>query len=208
MVQTLVPKPRVSIIFRRQSFAGLLYAFYSLGPRITSAYATGFQTHLISILPPIFSQGFKALCATSLPPPDDSNTYLDPSIWLAFETLGLVDRYESLIASVAFEYIESHVVSTCSGKWAEPMLNGLKDWMANKVVAWMVLPYARQASNCDYLFCLSSVTGVIVPAQTAEEARILMQGVGSRFDFHMNKTLCDLRSVGLQTSLTMRSHGY
>ena len=27
----------------------------------------------------------------------------------------------------------------------------------------------------------------------AEEARSMLQGVGSRFDFHINKTLCDLR---------------
>lgn len=27
----------------------------------------------------------------------------------------------------------------------------------------------------------------------ADEARSMLQGVGSRFDFHMNKTLCDLR---------------
>ena len=29
----------------------------------------------------------------------------------------------------------------------------------------------------------------------AEEARSMLQGVGSRFDFHINKTLCDLRYV-------------
>ena len=29
----------------------------------------------------------------------------------------------------------------------------------------------------------------------AEEARSMLQGVGSRFDFHINKTLCDLRCV-------------
>jgi len=28
---------------------------------------------------------------------------------------------------------------------------------------------------------------------TAEEAKTMLQGVGSRFDFHINKTLCDLR---------------
>ena len=31
----------------------------------------------------------------------------------------------------------------------------------------------------------------------AEEARSMLQGVGSRFDFHINKTLCDLRCVCL-----------
>jgi hypothetical protein len=35
----------------------------------------------------------------------------------------------------------------------------------------------------------------------AEEARSMLQGVGSRFDFHINKTLCDLRFVFLNVSL-------
>ena len=38
----------------------------------------------------------------------------------------------------------------------------------------------------------------------AEEARAMLQGVGSRFDFHINKTLCDLRYVSL--SLKVKSH--
>lgn len=32
--------------------------------------------------------------------------------------------------------------------------------------------------------------------RSAEEAKVMLQGVGARFDFHMCKTLCDLRSVG------------
>lgn len=47
--------------------------------------------------------------------------------------------------------------------------------MSEKVVPWMLLIYARGATN-------------------AEEARAMLQGVGSRFDFHINKTLCDLRT--------------
>ncbi|KAF9456260.1 hypothetical protein BDZ94DRAFT_1350312 [Collybia nuda] len=47
--------------------------------------------------------------------------------------------------------------------------------MSDKMVLWMLLPYARGASNVD-------------------EARTMLQGVGSQFDFHMNKTLCDLRT--------------
>ena len=34
---------------------------------------------------------------------------------------------------------------------------------------------------------------LIVYFLIAEEARSMLQGVGSRFDFHINKTLCDLR---------------
>jgi hypothetical protein len=55
------------------------------------------------------------------------------------------------------------------------MLGELRDWMSEQVVPWMLLIYARGATN-------------------AEEARSMLQGVGSRFDFHINKTLCDLRT--------------
>ena len=35
----------------------------------------------------------------------------------------------------------------------------------------------------------------------AEEAKVMLQGVGARFDFHMCKTLCDLRLAGSITYL-------
>ncbi|KIJ17647.1 hypothetical protein PAXINDRAFT_72256 [Paxillus involutus ATCC 200175] len=96
-------------------------------------------------------------------------------LWKAFDTLSLIERYETLIASVGYEYIESHVLENCTGQWAEPMLGGLRSWMIDTIVPWMLWPFARGATN-------------------AEEAKAMMQGVGSRFDFHMHKTLCDLRT--------------
>ncbi|KAF8887095.1 hypothetical protein BD779DRAFT_1528109 [Infundibulicybe gibba] len=149
------------------------------GSTIFSAYVLTFQTNLFSSLPPSFSGAFKTLCASTLPLPDaeddpDAQT-MHQSTWTAIESLGLVDQYESIIASVGYEYIEAHVFETCTGKWSEPMLEGLRTWMSDKVVPWMLLTYARGASS-------------------TEEARTMLQGVGSRFDFHMNKTLCDLRT--------------
>ena len=43
---------------------------------------------------------------------------------------------------------------------------------------------------CFSFFFLKTL---IVYFLIAEEARSMLQGVGSRFDFHINKTLCDLR---------------
>ncbi|KIJ92859.1 hypothetical protein K443DRAFT_112930 [Laccaria amethystina LaAM-08-1] len=86
-----------------------------------------------------------------------------------FEELGLIDRYESVIASVGYEHIEAHVLETCTGQWGNTMLDVLRSWMSDKVVPWML-------------------------SVVAEEARSMLQGVGSRFDFHINKTLCDLRT--------------
>ncbi|KAH0831967.1 hypothetical protein J3R83DRAFT_12856 [Lanmaoa asiatica] len=99
----------------------------------------------------------------------------DRSLWQAFDTLSLIERHETLIASVGYEYIEAHVLQTCAGSWEEPMLPNLRAWMIHKIVPWMVWPFARGATSAD-------------------EAKTMMQGVGSRFDFHMHKTLCDLRT--------------
>jgi anaphase-promoting complex subunit 2 len=68
-------------------------------------------------------------------------------MWEAFEVLGLIDRYESLIASVGYEHIETHVLSTCEGRWSEAMMAELREWMTNKMVPWMLLPYARGATT-------------------------------------------------------------
>lgn len=104
------------------------------------------------MIPPQFAQGFKELCASTLPSdPKIPPVRLDPELWAAFETLGLVDRYESLIASVGYEHIEAHVRLTCAGKWADPMLGGLRDWMTNKIVPWMLWTYARGATNSERL---------------------------------------------------------
>lgn len=68
-------------------------------------------------------------------------------LWNAFDQLGLLDRYESLISSVCYEHIETHIQESCSGKWGEPMLARLREWMAEKVVPWMIMPYARGARS-------------------------------------------------------------
>lgn len=75
------------------------------------------------------------------------------------------------------------------------MLEELRVWMSEKVVPWMLHVYARGASNGTFDFFIPLIlTAKHLPA---EEARSMLQGVGSRFDFHINKTLCDLRFVNL-----------
>ncbi|PFH45921.1 hypothetical protein AMATHDRAFT_70905 [Amanita thiersii Skay4041] len=150
-----------------------------LGPTCLSAYTLNFQTNLFSILPSTFPTAFQSLCVSTLPSADplvsiDHVTSSEP-FWSAAEALGLMDRYDSIIASVGYEHIEAHVLSTCTGQWERSMLSDLRSWMADKVIPWMLVTYARNA-------------------QTPEEVRHLLQGVGSRFEFHMNKTLCDLRT--------------
>lgn len=68
-------------------------------------------------------------------------------MWEAFETLGLLDRYENIIASVGYEHIEAHVVSNFAGQWSTSVLAELRKWMTNQVVPWMLLMYGRNATT-------------------------------------------------------------
>lgn len=70
------------------------------------------------------------------------------------------------------------------------MLTPLRDWMAKSVLPWMIQPYARGARNG---WCILSAVSSFTKLSKAEEARSMLQGIGSRFDFHVCKTLCDIR---------------
>lgn len=77
------------------------------------------------------------------PPP----ARVDSPLWSAFDKLGLLDKYESLVSSVCYEYIESYILETCAKRWDEPMLTVIREWMADNIVPWMIMPYARGARN-------------------------------------------------------------
>ncbi|KAG2066301.1 hypothetical protein BDR04DRAFT_1130046 [Suillus decipiens] len=160
------PEAIRSLVYRLVEWYNAWKPTADFGPTMTSAYTLTFQTHIFSVLPPSFARGIKALVSATLQ---------HRVLWQAFDTLSLIDRYETLIASIGYEFIESYVEETCARKWSEPMLPTLRTWMIDKIVPWMLYPFARGATNAD-------------------EAKTMMQGVGSRFDFHMHKTLCNLRT--------------
>ncbi|KAG1766193.1 hypothetical protein EDD22DRAFT_978546 [Suillus occidentalis] len=170
------PEAIRSLVYRLVDWYNTWKPTADLGPTMISAYTLAFQTHVFSVLPPSFARGIKALVSATLQRTvSQSQDPQDRVLWQAFDTLSLIDRYETLIASIGYEFIESYVEETCAGKWSEPMLVTLRAWMIDKIVPWMLYPFARGATNAD-------------------EAKTMMQGVGSRFDFHMHKTLCNLRT--------------
>ncbi|RXW21342.1 hypothetical protein EST38_g4511 [Candolleomyces aberdarensis] len=152
-----------------------------LGGTVYKGFDFTFRTCLFSILPPSFASGFKALVSWALSPedfpPTDSLTARTPiaTVWQHCETLGFLGRYESVISSVGYERIERHVLETCEGNWSSPMLPELRVWMTNKVLPWLLAIYVRGAANTT-------------------EAQGLLAGVGSRFDYHLMKTLFELRT--------------
>ncbi|KAJ3493794.1 hypothetical protein NLJ89_g10937 [Agrocybe chaxingu] len=155
----------------------------NFGSTILSSCTLNFQTRVFSALPANLTAAFKNLCRSLLAPPADNedgqlrqwDSSIHATTWRNFDFLGMMDRYESIIASVGYEHIEQHVLDTCTGEWSKTMLEDLRTWMSDKVVPWMLHVYARGATSAD-------------------EARTMLQGVGSRFDFHINKTLCELRT--------------
>ncbi|KAK7462917.1 hypothetical protein VKT23_007497 [Stygiomarasmius scandens] len=165
------------LIFRLKEWYDAWLPSEELGATIRNAFILSFQTQLYSTLGPAFVKGFKDLIASTLPSsdPEAPEKPPDTAMWVIFETLGFLDRYESIIASAGYEHIEAYVLENCAGQWAEPMMENLRTWMSEKIVPWMLLMYGREATTTD-------------------DARVMLANVGSRFDFHMAKTLCDLRT--------------
>ncbi|KAH8114497.1 Cullin [Phellopilus nigrolimitatus] len=140
-----------------------------LGSLLLTTYRAEFQTHLFAALPPTFPGAFKRLCVSTV------GSVQDQQLWIAFDSIGLLDRYENLVASVCYELIETRVQETCAGIWGEQMLPSLRNWMAEQIVPWMILPYARGSKSQD-------------------ETRNMLSGIGTRFDYHVCKSLCDIRT--------------
>lgn len=183
--------------------------YIRLGPTILAQFTTTFQTHVFSVLPGSFSQGFKSLVATTLNPEysskppvwvaglfksNDSSLRWDQPLWIAFEQLGMLERYESLISSVCYEHIESHILETCTKVWDKESLSEMRAWMTNQIVPWLLLPYARGAKTSMSPSVDLSCSDTDNPC-AAEEARAMLTGIGSRLDYHVCKTLADLRYV-------------
>lgn len=136
-----------------------------LGPTVVVAFTVAFQGHVFSILPSSFAQGFKSLVAITLNseydtkppiwmdklfPPEPVLYRWDRPLWVAFEMLGLNERYESLISSVCFEHIEAHIKENCSKVWDQPSLADVREWMSDSVVPWLIAPYSRGAKTREH----------------------------------------------------------
>lgn len=152
-----------------------------LGPTFLLEYTQAFHTRLFAALPPSFARGLKHLAQWCMSPEEyppmvssDGSPINIDEMWSGVEMLGLLERYEAVVSSVAFEAIERRVAETCAGKWDEPMLAELRMWMGKAVVPWMLKVFVRNGYH-------------------KEEVQGHLSAIGSRFDFHVNKALCALR---------------
>jgi anaphase-promoting complex subunit 2 len=126
--------------------------------------------------------------------PDPTQHRWDQPLWQAFEQLGMTERYESLIASVCYEHIEEHIVNTYSKVWDKLCLEEAREWMSRHVVPWLLMPYAPNAKTGRY-YTISLHLFILKIGFQVEEARPLLAGMGTRLDYHVCKTIADLRCV-------------
>ncbi|KAL0961464.1 hypothetical protein HGRIS_006408 [Hohenbuehelia grisea] len=148
-----------------------------LGSGLLSAYTRSFRNNFFLTLPTSFSGAFRALCASTLPSsdalPEELNA--EPNLWYIFNILGLTERFEGLIANVGYDYIHEYILETCTEQWAEPMLEGVKEKMSKQIIPWLLSIYGRGDLH-------------------SEEAHAMLQSVAPKFEYHINKTLCTLRT--------------
>lgn len=107
--------------------------------------------------------------------------------FLHLHETGLLGRYRSIPYRFIYDVIEQRVVQECSGDWGSSQLDRLVFWVKHQVKLWM-----------QQILAPSSVTaaqGSDAQLTNDPEAKlpVALKSNFSKFDFHLFKTLCDLR---------------
>ncbi|KDQ20938.1 hypothetical protein BOTBODRAFT_142345 [Botryobasidium botryosum FD-172 SS1] len=145
------------------------------------AFQRAFRASLLSILPPSFSSAFTALLkftlvdSESFTPPASQSLSRSPLLFEQINTFGVSEDFENIITNVLYEEIRVRVMDTCPGEWEESMLPGLREWFTQKALPWIAGMYASGAPN-------------------EERLRAVLGPVTQKFDYHLCKMLCDLRT--------------
>jgi len=114
---------------------------HRFGPSFANMFKRSFTANLHVALPPQFHSGFVALVRSSL-------TGGGPAgLFAQLEILGVLDHFESLIASVICNLIEERILETCPQQWATPQLAALREWLGEAIVpaATSYPPHARHS---------------------------------------------------------------
>lgn len=132
----MVPKPSVLHLYLITS---LNLNHFSRSATLLKSYRITFQSILSSVITSTFRDAFARLLSESMGWTAEVNAPLFQSL----DTLGLLDRYESLLSGVVYHQIERRVSETCPKEWEQPQLASLRGWLRETVVPWLAGPYAR-----------------------------------------------------------------
>jgi anaphase-promoting complex subunit 2 len=146
-------------------------------PLFCSSFRTAFQTHLYTTLPPSFNVGFQRLVRFTLDKAPSwagdvqlPSSLLDFSIWKQFEALGMLERYENIVHSVVYGYMEDHVERECRGTWTEKLLE-MNEWLSTELFPWLFHPFAQQARSRLSFACSGQHPRLTCVPQTMKHAR-------------------------------------
>ncbi|KIJ53213.1 hypothetical protein M422DRAFT_222616 [Sphaerobolus stellatus SS14] len=185
----------------------------TLGAVFPHRYHRIFMAMLHSILPDDFVEGFRDLLTYLLtnspfPPTDNPDeaaipecTFPHPDLpslalqdpnpvvvagppspyaaaFGALDVLGFLERYESQLTLCVNTLIDHKIQEVCPGSWDQQLLPGLKAWLMEHIIPYLSRPYARGLANPD-------------------EVKIIVSNIVTRLDYHLCKTLCNLRMTEL-----------
>ncbi|GAA5937334.1 anaphase promoting complex subunit 2 [Sporobolomyces koalae] len=159
-------------------------AIWSENPTALSSYRKTFLSALYHVMPPRFAPCLQTFLKTLLTLPDPTATPAAREYALAFPTLiTLLDRYDPLLFALIYEEIEARTVATCRGNFREKQLDGLLKWLngakGEGVMGWITGIYEGNSQGAH------------------EDARKFLKPTFSRFEYHVHKTLCQLRTTEL-----------
>ncbi|BGP31162.1 hypothetical protein JCM10296v2_002926 [Rhodotorula toruloides] len=152
-----------------------------------SLFRKTFLSSLYFVLPPPFAPALQSFLRTLLTFEHPTQATSDIHSRALPTLITLLDRYDPLLFALIYEEIESRVQRECRGVYSEKKLEGLLEWLngagkkgeAGGVMGWVSGIYESAGEGGN------------------EEARKFLKPTFSRFEYHIHKMLCQLRTTEL-----------
>ncbi|BGP23807.1 anaphase-promoting complex subunit 2 [Rhodotorula toruloides] len=152
-----------------------------------SAFRKSFLSSLYFILPPRFAPALQSFLRTLLTFEHPSHATSDVQFRALPTLITILDRYDPLLFALIYEEIESKVQRECRGVYSEKKLEGLLQGLngagtkgeAGGVMGWVSGIYESAGEGGN------------------EEARKFLKPTFLRFEYHVYKMLCQLRTSEL-----------
>lgn len=157
----------------------------------TAMYHDRFTTCLDFSLPPEFATMMLSILAQLFALAADQDIQKEVyspahTIFKQLHQLELLSRYRTLLFRYTNDVIEAKVSQECSMDWSSSQLDRLQFWLDHHVKLWLRQLLAPEATVAED----NNIPG--------SEAHSVLQELNRsflKFDFHLYKTLCDLRSA-------------
>ncbi|GAA5889699.1 hypothetical protein JCM8208_001101 [Rhodotorula glutinis] len=152
-----------------------------------TAFRKTFLASLHFILPPRFAPALRSFLRTLLACPSPSEVGA-PSYRRAIPTLiTLLDRYDPLLFGLIYEQIEAKVTGDARGAYTHKQLESLLKWLNGTDVT---------GPNAGVMGLISGIYDFGAEGNVGqEEARKFLKPTLSRFEYHVHKVLCQLRTT-------------